>query len=251
MKINTMLSCFLAFAGLNSYINAASYLSDDDINEIYETFVKPHYTYEYANRYVPLPLHKNNLSWRWEDKDLPRVLALLEFERFIVEHNVHCNKGLAINGFDPEWNYLKHNHVLTIEYTDDPEKYDLHRLDLPEKDFDFVMVNQTLEHVYDPLGCLKNIYNHMAEDGILYFNVPANNIPHSLPWHYYTGFTSVGIGALVKLAGFTILSIGQWGNVDYMKKLFEMNYWPDYRQFKNPGYNDIKCPVITWVFAKK
>lgn len=234
------------------HCNAKIHLSDADINEIYTTFVKPNYNDEYKMRYVPLPLHKNNLSsYPWEGKDLPRVFALLEFERFIVMHQIRCNKGLAINGLDPEWNYLPYKNVVQTQYLDNPEKYDLHVLNLDEKDFDFVMVNQTLEHVWDPIRCLEKLYDHMVKGGILYLNVPANNIPHSTPWHYYTGFTPVGLGALVRAAGFKILSIGQWGNVEYLKKMFDTNSWPDYRQFKNPGVNDIDCPCITWIFAIK
>lgn len=251
MKIRSLVYYFstLAFVVLYSY--GKIQLSDTDINEIYDTFVKPNYTEEYKKRYVPMPLHKNKLLWRWEGKDLPRVFALLEFERFVVEHNIHCNKGLAINGLDPEWNYLPCKRIVQIEYEKNPEKYDLHKLNLPEKDFDFVMVNQTLEHVYDPIKCLENIYKYMADGGILYLNVPANNIPHGTPFHHYTGFTPVGLGAMVKSAGFKILSIGQWGNLEFLKKMFETNAWPDYREFNNPGLNDMNCPCITWIFAIK
>ena len=250
MKFNSFYY-FITLICIILYSNADVYLSDNDINEIYNTFVKPNYNDEYKMRYVPLPLHKNNSSWRWEGKDLPRIFALLEFDRFVSMHHISCNKGLAINGLDPEWNYLPHKKIVQIEYTDDPKKYDLHILDLPEKNFDFVMVNQTLEHVYDPIRCLKNIYNHMVFRGILYLSVPANNIPHATPFHHYTGFTPVGLGAAVKAAGFKILSIGQWGNLEYLKKMFDTHSWPDYRQFKNPVINDMDCPVITWIFATK
>ena len=53
------------------------------------------------------------------------------------------------------------------------------------------------------------------------------------------------------MAGFKILSIGQWGNVEYLKIMFESNSWPDYRKLKNPGINDVNCPIITWIFAVK
>ncbi len=232
-------------------IKATNFISDVNINEIYFNFVKPNYTDEYKNRYVPLPLYKNNLPWRWEGKDLPRVIALLEFERFISTHNIRSTKGLAINGLDPEWHCLPCETIFQTDYETNPEAYDLHTLNLPDKDFDFVMVNQTLEHVYDPIRCLENIFNHMAPGGILYLNVPANNIPHSTPFHYYTGFTPVGLGAVVQSAGFKILSIGQWGNFEYLNKMFATKSWPDYRQFTNPGLNDINCPCITWIFAMK
>ena len=113
------------------------------------------------------------------------------------------------------------------------------------------MVNQTLEHVYDPILCLKNIYKHMCPGGILYFNVPVNNIPHDTPFHYYTGYTPVCLGAIVKEAGFTILSIGQWGNLDYLQKMYIDLDWPDYTHFNNTAANDFQRPVIAWIFAIK
>lgn len=226
-------------------------LSENDIYEIYVKYVKPNMNQEYMHRYVPLPLHKNNIPWKWENKDVGRVISLLEFERFVLENKLSCNKGLAINGADPEWYYLPYKKRIIINYEENPEKYDLHILDLPEKDFDFVIVNQTLEHLYNPIRCLKNIYKHMSVGGILYFNVPSINILHNTPFHYYTGFTPVGIGAIVKLAGFRILSIGQWGNLDLIKKIFESNSWPDYRATETPGLNNAGYPYIVWVFAEK
>lgn len=227
-------------------------LTDADIQAIYDKYVKPNNTKEYSLRYVPIPLHKNNLPWRWEDKDFPRVVALLEFERFVKDNNISCQKALSLNGSnDPEWYYIKTKQIIQANYEDDPVKYDLYTLNLPEKDFDFVMVNQTLEHVYDPIRCLENIYKHMRPGGILYLNVPANTIPHNTPFHFYTGYTPTGLGAVTQAAGFVILSIGQWGNVEYMTKMHGSNYWPDYRALTQAGFNDPLYPIITWIFAAK
>jgi SAM-dependent methyltransferase len=235
---------------VNSY-SIAKVMTEADIRKIYETYVVVNFKNDYVKRYEPLPLEKSIGQWRWEGKDLPRVIALLEFERFVEFHKVSCKKGLAINGFDPEWNYLPVEKVIRIDYETNPSQYDLHTLNLAEDDFDFVMLNQTLEHLYDPIRCLENIYKHMCPGGILYLNAPANGIPHSDPFHYYTGFTATGLGAMVELTGFKILSIGQWGNIEYIKKMFETNSWLDYKQLKNPGKNDMYCPVIVWAFAVK
>ena len=227
-------------------------LTEHDIRKIYINYVKPNMNNKEMLRYEYLPLEKNNNFWPWENKDLPRVIALLEFERFIIENNIFCEKGLAINGLDPEWHYLPAQIVAQIYYEKNPEEYDLHTLDLPDKDFDFIMANQTLEHVYDPIRCLESIYNHMRPGGILYFNAPANTIPHDTPLHYYNGFTSVGVGAMVKAAGFRILRIGQWGNSEYLQIMHKTNYWPDYQQFTGPTINDMKySALIVWVFAIK
>ena len=240
----------MVFYGGHSF--TALYLNKHDIQEIYNNYIVPNMNHEYALRYVPLPIEKNNLKqWRWEGKDFPRIIALLEFGRFVAMSHLSCEKGLAINGLDPEWSYLLAKRIVQIDYEKDPVNHDLHTLNLSDNDFDFVMVNQTLEHVYDPICCLENIYKHMRVGGILYLNVPVNNIPHSTPFHHYTGYTPVGLGAVVKAAGFKILSIGQWGNLEYLIKMHKTLSWPDYKQLENPGFNDIKHPVITWVFATK
>jgi len=46
-------------------------ITDQEILEIYNTFVKSNNNQEYKTRYVPLPMHKNNLPWKWENKDFP------------------------------------------------------------------------------------------------------------------------------------------------------------------------------------
>lgn len=227
-----------------------------DIVSIYNQFVHGNDNAEYKNRYVPLPMEKNNTIWRWEGKDLPRVIAVLEFERFVNEHKISSEKALFIDSDnDPEEAYLSYKNSRRVKYEDDPINHDLHTLNLSEKDFDFVMLNQVLEHVYDPIRCLQNAHKHMKSGGVLYLNAPANNIPHSTPFHYYTGFTATGLGAMLQAAGFKLLSIGQWGNQAYLKLLFSNNNWPDYREVAalepNPGINDFNCPIIVWAFAQK
>lgn len=245
MKI--MFACVLMLLFTN--YGHSTIITDKDIQDIYTQFVKPNHTQEYKQRYMPLPLQRDNTSWRWEGKDFPRVIAVLEFERFVNEHGITSSKALAINGeFDPEWHYLTTKQKFAIDYETD--NHDLHTLELDQTDFDFVMVNQTLEHVYDPIRCLQNINKHMCSGGILYLNVPANSILHSVPFHHYTGYTPVGLGAVVKAAGFKILSIGYWGNWEYLKKMHESYSWPDYRQLKDTS-NDVDRPVIAWIFAMK
>jgi SAM-dependent methyltransferase len=227
----------------------------EKIKEIYETFVKINYTEEYKNRYVPLPIDKNNKNWKWESKDFPRVIALLEFEKYIEKYNFQIENLLTFNGInDPEKEYLANRFINChdISYERDRVNNDLHNLNLNKKDYDFAFVNQTLEHVYNPPGCLCNIYNHLKKDGYLYINVPACNGPHDEPYHYFTGFTPTGLAVMAYQAGFKILEIGQWGNIEYMVKMWTCTpEWSDYRQLTNPGLNEFKAPVITWGLFKK
>jgi len=232
----------------------AEVISSEKIREIYDQYVVGPFTEEYKQRYVPLPMHKNSSPWKWEGKDFARVIAILEFDRFVQERGLSSENGLAINPIepvDPEWHWIPYKKITKTDYEADPIKYDLHTLDLEEKDFDFVTVNQTLEHVYDPLLCLKNIHAHMRKGGILYFNVPVNNIPHSVPFHFFTGFTPVQLGILVHLAGFQILSIGQWGNEEYLVRIIKTQGWPDYKELEKPEVNEFHNPAIAWIFAIK
>ena len=227
-------------------------LKDSDIVNIYENFVKANFTDSNRLKHSRLPFKKNNKRWKWEGKDFPRVISLLEFGEYIDKNKLSFDKALCINGADdPEYEYIVCKERRIVHYAHDPINHDLHSLSLKENDFDFVMLNQTLEHLYDPILCLQNVYDHMREGGMLYMNVPANNIPHSTPFHYYTGFTATGLGAVVESAGFKIKEIGQWGNYEYLQKLFSLGEWPDYRSLANPGVNEFQNPVIVWVFATK
>jgi SAM-dependent methyltransferase len=225
-------------------------IENSTIEDLYTRYVKIHDTPEYRNQYVPLPVTKNNKKWKWEGKDFPRIISLLEFEKYIQKYNFNINDLLIFNGEnDPELEYLE-GRIKNIHhglYEQDTFNYDLHRFNLPKKDYDFICLHQTLEHVYNPYQCLVNIKKHLTPDGYVYINVPACNIPHSDPFHYYTGYTSMGLTALAHQAGFKILEIGQWGNTEYLVNLFTRQPgWSDYTQLSNPGLNEFYNPVITW-----
>ncbi len=237
-------SASLLFAVRNNY------LDEKDIYKIYSKHVAPNFTNQNKLKFHPLPIERMT-HYQWEGHDFPRIIAIMEFEDYVKEYNLSSKKGLAVNDIDPEWLFIKHDQIKLIDYAADPKNNDLHRLRIAERDFDFIMVNQTLEHVYDPILCLQNLARIMKKNGILYFNVPANNIPHSTPYHHYTGFTATGIGCILQAAGFEILSIGQFGNKEYLDFIFKNHTWPDYTQLINPGINEFENPAIIWAFAKK
>jgi SAM-dependent methyltransferase len=213
-------------------------LSNKEIEKIYSKV----YNVE-SRKYVPLPV--NDKNWKWENKDFPRVISLLEFKEFMSGRSF--NKVLSFSGAtDPEYEYLTFNKRVNYNY---PE-YDLHGFKLPEDDYDFIMLNQMLEHLYDPIVALEGIYEHMKPGGMFFANVPVNNIPHDTPYHYYTGFTAVGLGIIATIAGFDVIKIGQWGNKKYFKQMFD-NRWSDYTYSDEPGLCDPDCPLIAWIFAVK
>lgn len=226
-------------------------LKYNDIDLIYKKFVLPKQNKEYLERYSELPLHKNNSSWRWENKDFPRVIAVLEFEKFMEEKKFEFNHTLSFNSIgDPEFDFINKKYSTDYFYLNDPNSFDLHSFNLEKKDFDFFMINQTLEHVYDPCLVLRNVHGHLKTDGIFYCNVPAFNMSHDTPHHHYVGFTPTGLGCIVKQAGFEILDIGFWGNTEYINYMMNNNDWPDFTKIKNYK-SEINKEVICWIFAKK
>lgn len=216
-------------------------LKEEQIKGLYAKIDIPQYSNEY--------LKYNNKKWKWEDKDFPRIPSLISFISIVQELQIEPKKMLMFNAAsDPEIEYLKVGTIHNVNYIDDKDKNDMHTFNFFEKDYDFVMLNQTLEHLYNPFKALLNVYSHMKAGGYIYLNAPSNNKPHDIPNHFYTGFTATGLGALLIESGFEIIKLGQWGNIDYLIKIFKKG-WTDYRE--NIWDNNKECPVICWALARK
>lgn len=226
-----------------------NFISKNLISNIYDEFIVPKLNATYLEKYKNISFNLQSSRWPWKDKDFSRVISLLEFKLFMEKNNNTFNKSLIYNGpNDPELEYINCNNFVFVDYDTNKEK-DLHLLKADIK-YDFFMTNQTLEHTYDPCLILRNVYEIMNFDGLIYFNVPSLCPPHSTPFHHYNGFTPTGLGAIVQQAGFKILDIGFWGNKEYIMKLFNNNSWPDYTSL-NDYCNDFNYSAISWIFAKK
>jgi len=225
-------------------------LTNDDIQCIYQ-IVLENDTLEYLNRYVPLPIEKNDKLWDWRDKAFSRVIEVLEFERLVQEYNIQPRKVLVGSLNDPELEYINPEVVVGIDYDAITGMNDLHALDWPEKDFDLVLLGKTLEHLYNPILALERLWEHLVPGGYLFASVPVITIQHSTPFHYYMGFTPVGIGCICEAAGFEVLHIGQWGNIKYTNKVFCTKTWPDYRIPEELLRNEFENPASAWVLARR
>ena len=131
-------------------------LTADEIQQLFERHVRVNDTREYSDRYSRLPLSENRRTWRWEGKDVARVVAVLEFGRYCTQYHLSARHLLTFNAAgDPELEYLSFEAHSNFNYADDPTRFDLHQLEIPEAAYDFAMVNQTLEHVYNPFVSLR------------------------------------------------------------------------------------------------
>ncbi len=207
----------------------------------------------YYEKYNKVPLHLEDHFWKWDGHDYARIPCLLDFREWISKYNIKVNKLLYTSNDDPEVLYLTCNSKTYIEYDMNTNQNDLHLLDLKDKDFDFVLFSQTLEHLYDPRRSLQNLKDHMTPGGYIFTSVPIINIAHMTPIHFGS-ITQIGLITLFDSLDFEILELGQWGNKQYLNYIFEKQWWPDYRNLIDRHgviVNEFQNAAQTWILAKK
>lgn len=222
-----------------------------DIETIYYTKVKK--DIEYFKKYEFLDSFKDGIiETFFENYDYPRVPCILDFKEWVTKYKIKPKKLLATCKGDYELNYLTYDSVKYIPYNGN--EYDLHTLNLENKDYDFFLFSQTLEHLYNPLLAVKNIYEHLAPGGYVFTSVPTINIPHMTPTHF-SGIYPMGLATLFMSVGFNLLETGQWGNHNYMKFIFKNHTWPDHNQLKIVGQgridNEERNVAQCWCLVQK
>lgn len=225
--------------------------AENDIIETYNNHVKkPQSYYSKANdRYKQF---SENEKKKYYNIDFPRVASIFDFVDWIEKYNLKNVKSLlSTYSGDYELEYINSEETIFCEYS--KGENDLHTLNLNKKDFDFIVFNQTLEHLYNPFVCMKNLFDHLKPGGYLYTTVPTINIPHMMPFHFW-GITPIGLCMLSKSVGFEICECGYWGNYEYLGYIFTHGGWPNTDDVTDENGN-IKttdlCQSQTWVMVKK
>ena len=239
----------------------------NDIEKLYSEFVAPNKASEYLELSLNLPF---SFLEKYSNIEFPRVFQISEFKRLVKEYNIQPVSVLNYNGPDPELEYLEYKKIDYINYEPILENNDLHNF-RSEKQYDFIIFMETIEHLSNPFVAIENIYNSAKRGGVVFTSVPTVNKIHDYPFNFTTGYTPVGLGALFISAGFEIMHIGQWGNRKYIELTF--NYgWPTWKDMKNKSclksnikkfikspfhffqngfLNEFDYPVKTWIMAKK
>lgn len=212
-------------------------------------------TETYYKKYENLSLFKDGfIETLFKGKDFPRIPCVLDFKEWVQKYNIQPQKMLITCEGDFELHYIKPKSTFYFGYNESTNEGDFHKMDLPNKDFDFILFSQTLEHLYNPLLAIKKIYDHTEKGGWIFTSVPTINIPHMTPFHF-SGLYPMGLGMLFESVGFTIKEIGQWGNIDYIDQLFKTHTWPDYEYLNAKGngkiVNQEQNVVQCWCLAQK
>ncbi len=223
--------------------------SEDDIVLLFEQKVKKPSSYFTKYEQVP-PCTLETYGKSWHGKDFPRTWCILDFQEWVQKYSFQDFEHLGYTcETDPELEYLKPKTKTLLPYP----PYDLHTIgDIYQDTFDFFLFNQTLEHLYNPFLAVQQIFKTMKKGGFVFTSVPTLNIPHLMPFHF-NGFTPLGLAMLFKSAGFEVIEVGQWGNYEYIQKLFGSHMWPSFTELQHNGRvkNEEKNVCQCWILAKK
>lgn len=223
--------------------------TEQELHELYHTHVKK--TPEYFYKYYCLPVCPIKAwNYDWQNFDFPRNWCVLDFKEWIEKYSLSNVKHLGYTcATDPELEFLNPTEKTLIEYP----PYDLHTIHTQfQAKFDFFVFNQTLEHLYNPYGAVGSIYQTIVPGGYVFTSVPTLNIPHMTPIHF-GGFTPMGLATVFLSAGFEIVEIGQWGNFDYIQRLFGTQSWPGYNTLQSNNYvsNEENNVCQCWILARR
>jgi SAM-dependent methyltransferase len=220
--------------------------TENEVEHIYNQKVKK--SNEYFEKYRILPKCPVKLwNYNWGNHDYPRNWCILDFQEWVVKYGIYHVDRLGVTcDSDPELQFVSANYTNTFEYP----QYDLHQKFPPViPHVDFFIFNQTIEHLYNPQVALSNIYNILNENGLVFTSVPTINIPHMIPFHF-NGYTPLGLTMLLETNGFEVLETGQWGNLEYIKYIFQNHTSTGYEAMGNlPNEEQNVCEC--WALARK
>uniref|UniRef100_A0A6C0K171 Methyltransferase type 11 domain-containing protein n=1 Tax=viral metagenome TaxID=1070528 RepID=A0A6C0K171_9ZZZZ len=205
----------------------------------------------YFRKYEKLPACPvPSWNYSWQNFDFPRNWCVLDFIEWANKYGTRTTGHLAYTcDTDPELEFITASKKTKLEYP----PHDLHTIGNTYKnEFDFFIVNQTIEHLYNPFTAIKSIYETLTPGGYVFASVPTINIPHSTPIHY-GGYNPMGLAMMFKEANFEILEIGQWGNYEYISRLFQTHMWPGYDMIQHDGIvtNERRNVAQCWILARK
>jgi SAM-dependent methyltransferase len=223
-------------------------LSDSEIMTLYTTHVKKEPAYFRQYEMVP-PCPVKSWGHSWQDFDYPRVPCILDFKDWIQKHAIAPTHLAYTCQTDPELEFLTRSSETHLPYPD----YDLHTVSQHYTNaFDFFLFNQTIEHLQNPFVAVTSIFETLTPGGYCFTSVPTVNIPHTTPYHY-GGYNPMGLAMMFRLAGFEIVEIGQWGNLDYLTSIFAKQSWVGYNTLNRHGRitNEELNVCQCWILARK
>jgi len=231
---------------MNRHMNISRGFTENEIQEIYEKKVKLPVSYFTKYLEVP-PCPLKSWDYQWGNNDCPRIFIVLDFKEWVEKYKIQPEQMACTYEFDPELELISYKNLTVLTYP----PHDLHAINFMQQ-FDFFLFNQTIEHLYNPLFAIQNIFRSLKPGGYVFTSVPTINIPHLTPFHY-GGYNPMGLALLFISAGFEILEIGQFGNLRYIEYIFKNQGWGGYDTFNINGQieNEENNVCQSWILARR
>ena len=127
----------------------------------------------------------------------------MDFIEWSKKHQfVEPEYALLAHPIDPEVAFLKPKKIFPFVYNGvDGDLHDMSTV--PNSTFDFALVSQTFEHLYDPHLAACNLFSKLKPGGLLFVSAPALNKQHMTPVHFFH-YTPMGLAITFARAGFEI-----------------------------------------------
>jgi len=168
-----------------------------------------------------------------------RVVSMFDFDQLsVLENFKHIDKLCVVSGLEDELetNFVSVNEVFATsleggyDLTEDWGRDDFKHKEILNS-FDFVMCNQVLEHVPDPIRAFNNVVLMAKPGAYIWVSIPVINRIHDEPNFYSSGYHPRYLRFLSDNAKLDTIHIGAWGSLKY--KLFAVSRnWPPYRKLK-------------------
>lgn len=118
--------------------------------------------------------------------------------------------------------------------------------------YDFVILDQVLEHVEDPVKALREIHRVLKSGGWLICTTPFLIQIHNYPSDYWR-FSKEGMKKL--LENFKDVTVKTWGNRKTAIYHLQCEGWPTTKEIREQGYFDLtneeNYPYVVWSYARK
>lgn len=161
-----------------------------------------------------------------------RVVSLSDLHRILNYINLNYFQKVAIvSGSlkEPELELINYEKLDNLEFD---ETLDLFNLDndwkiinssnnsnskfYRENQYDFVLCNQVLEHIFSPSQGMKNIHHIIKKNAYAWITIPTINRIHGEPYFYSAGYHPRFLYRLCKELGFEVIHLGAWGSQKYL-----------------------------------
>lgn len=116
--------------------------------------------------------------------------------------------------------------------------------------YDYIALEQVLEHVEYPYRAARNVYRMLKPGGYFLVTLPFMIRIHTHPIDC-SRWTPTGLGYFLEEAGFdrADMTVESWGNRECIIANFES--WVPYDKAAHSLVNEPKFPAMVWALAKK